>query len=327
MPLLDASGVSVFVGRHEAVRNISFQLERGTRLGVVGESGAGKTLTALATIGLLPEGTRATGAMSLDGQNLLQLSEPELCRVRGGIIGMIFQDPLSSLNPMMRIDRQIMEGARRHLGMGIAAARRRAIELLSAVQIADPEEASRKYPHQLSGGQRQRVMIAVAMASKPALLIADEPTTALDASARKGVLDVIKNLCETTGTSLMLITHDLSVVAYTCPYVMVMYGGLIVERGATHDVFSRPRHPYTSGLLDSMPRPLTTIPAARRRRFRVIPGSVPSLGAFPSGCPFRDRCNSANYRCAERPDLLGEHQEVRCWHPLDEHSRALRVKR
>ena len=311
--LLEVRDLRVSVGEVEAVHGVSFTLPHGRRTGLIGESGSGKTLTALAIMGLLPEGLTATGNVSYRSRDLLTLSEPELCRLRGDRLAMIFQEPLSALNPVMRVGDQVAEPLRIHRGASREEAKRRARELLERVQIPDVAEKMRAYPHQLSGGQRQRVMIAMAMACSPELVVADEPTTALDVTVQAQVLRLLNGLVEEEDATLLLITHDLAVVAEVCELVLVMYGGYVVEEGATEEVFDRPRHPYTAGLLDAIPPLDADLPD---RHLPAIAGTVPALGEFPAGCPFRNRCPRADQLCQEMPALSGGSHRVACWHPV-----------
>jgi peptide/nickel transport system ATP-binding protein len=312
-PALEVRGLRVSVGAVEAVHGVSFSMEPGRRTGLIGESGSGKTVTALAIMGLLPDGLSATGSVHYAGQDLLALSEEELCRLRGDRLAMVFQEPLTALNPVMRIGDQVAEPLRIHRGASPALARRRALELLERVQIPDAAGRMRTYPHQLSGGQRQRAMIAMAMACSPDLLLADEPTTALDVTVQAQVLGLLNRLVDEEGATLLLITHDLPVVAQVCEEVMVMYGGHLVEQGSVEEVFERPRHPYTRGLLDAIPPLDEELPD---RHLKAIAGTVPGLGDFPPGCPFRNRCPRADHVCAQMPPLAGEPHPVACWHPL-----------
>ena len=315
--MADALGVadlSVRVADVEAVRGVSFALEAGSRTGLIGESGSGKTLTALALMGLLPDGLRATGRVLYQGRDLLSLADDEFCELRGDRLAMIFQEPMTALNPVMRIGDQVAEPLMVHRHMGRQQALATAMRNLERVHIPDPEEKMRAYPHQLSGGQRQRAMIAMAMACSPDILIADEPTTALDVTVQAQILRLLDELVSEQGATLLLITHDLPVVASTCDHVLVMYGGKIVETGAVGQVFDRPRHPYTEALIDAIPPLDKELPD---RHLRAIPGSVPGLGLFPPGCPFRNRCPNADERCVEMPPLtrIGDHLAA-CWHPV-----------
>jgi peptide/nickel transport system ATP-binding protein len=312
MTLLEVDHLSVLIGEHAAVHDASFTIEDGRTLGLIGESGSGKTLTALAIMGLLPPDARASGSVSLRGQDLLGLGDDELCRVRGDRIAMIFQEPMTALNPVMRIGEQIAEAILIHRGGERDAALARARELLELVGIGDAGGRLRAYPHQLSGGQRQRVMIAIAMACEPDLLIADEPTTALDVTVQAQILTLTRRLLRERGTSMLLITHDLPVVAAMCDDVLVMYGGRIVEAGPTRAILDEPHHPYTRGLVDAIPR----FERSASRRLDSIAGTVPPLGGFPDGCVFRDRCARATDRCVTEPALEGDDRSVACWHPL-----------
>ena len=310
---LKVHDLSVAVGQVEAVHGVSFTLEQGRRTGLIGESGSGKTVTALAVMGLLPDGLSARGHVDYAGQDLLQMSEARLCRLRGDRLGMVFQEPMSALNPVMRVGHQVAEPLRLHRGLSRARAAEQALELLRRVQIPDPVEKMRAYPFQLSGGQRQRVMIAMAMACSPDLLIADEPTTALDVTVQAQILTLLNRLVDEEGATLLLITHDLPVVGQICDEVMVMYGGYLVEQGPRDDVFDRPRHPYTRGLIEAIPPLDEELPD---RRLRAIPGAVPGLGEFPAGCPFRNRCPRADRLCETMPLLTGDGHRVACWHPF-----------
>ncbi|MFZ0218199.1 MAG: ABC transporter ATP-binding protein [Candidatus Dormiibacterota bacterium] len=312
VPLLDVRNLTVSVGSVAAVREVTFSLAPGRRTGLIGESGSGKTLTALAVMGLLPDNLRAQGSVAFEGRSLLDLPERALARLRGNRIAMIFQEPLTALDPLQRIGDQIAEPLRIHRGLSRAAARDRARELLERVQLPDPTAQLRAYPHQLSGGQRQRAMIAMAVACGPDLIVADEPTTALDVTVQAGILALLGRLVDEEHASLLLITHDLPVVSETCDDVLVMYGGTIVEVGSAEEVFSRPRHPYTAGLLDAIP----PVDSSSSRRLAAIPGAVPGLGDFPSGCPFRTRCPRADAECTALPRRAEEVHSVACWHPL-----------
>jgi peptide/nickel transport system ATP-binding protein len=311
---LRVEDLRVRVGGVEAVRGVSFALEAGSRTGLIGESGSGKTLTALALMGLLPEGLSAAGGVLYGGRDLLALGEEDLGELRGDRLAMVFQEPMTALNPVMRIGDQVAEPLMIHRHMAQREAFAAATGMLERVHIADAPEKMRAYPHELSGGQRQRAMIAMAMACSPDILIADEPTTALDVTVQAQILRLLDELVDEHGATLLLITHDLPVVASTCDSVLVMYGGKIVEAGTISQVFDAPRHPYTRALLDAIPPLDQELPD---RHLRAIPGSVPGLGLFPPGCPFRNRCPNADEQCAEMPPLapLGDHL-VACWHPV-----------
>ena len=311
--LLDVRDLHVTVGEAEAVRGVHFQLQDGVRTGLIGESGSGKTLTALALLGLLPDGLHARGEVHYRGRDLLRSSDRELGGLRGDRLSMIFQEPLTALNPLMRIGDQVAEPLRVHRGLSRSDASERASTLLERVRLGGGKEILRAYPHQLSGGQRQRAMIAMAIACGPELVIADEPTTALDVTVQAEILQLLGSLVSQDGASLLLITHDLGVVSETCDDVLVMYGGHIVEAGPVDEVFGRPRHPYTLGLLDAVLPVDEEVPEAR---LHAIPGTVPALGAFPEGCPFRNRCSRASQRCAVMPRLVGDGHAAACWHPV-----------
>lgn len=278
-------------GITRAVEGISYQVHAGEMLGVVGESGCGKSVTAMAILRLLPGAptTHVTGAIRFRGEDLLQASEKRMQEIRGNAISMIFQDPMTSINPVLTIGEQIAEVLMLHQRMGRKAAWTRAVELLALVNIPDPQRRVKEYPHQFSGGMRQRAMIAIALACKPAVLIADEPTTALDVTIQAQIMELLDRLRRETGTAIVLITHDLGVVAESCDRVVVMYAGRKVEEAATQDLFARPSHPYTRGLLDAMPH-LDTPLTQPRTRLSEIPGMVPSLRTAAVGCRFAPRC-------------------------------------
>ena len=286
-------------GEVPVTRNISFTLAPGERLGVVGESGCGKSVTGLSLMRLLPASTaRVSGEVLLEGRNLLTLPERQMRRVRGSSIAMIFQEPMSALDPVFTIGHQIAEAYLCHFRASRAEARERAIAALDQVGIALPSRRHDEYPHQLSGGMRQRVMIAMALICRPRLLIADEPTTALDVTVQAQILKLLRDISEETGTALLFITHDLGVVAETCTRMLTMYAGEVVENAPVDDVLLRPRHPYTSGLLRSLPRL-----SERRAALPSIPGRVPSPGAMPPGCRFAPRCAHALAPC-EAPQVM-----------------------
>jgi oligopeptide/dipeptide ABC transporter ATP-binding protein len=312
--ILSVEDLTVRVGPLTAVNQVSFGLAAGQRTGLIGESGSGKTLTALAVMGLLPDGITAAGRVVFQGRDLLSMSEARLCELRGDRLAMVFQEPLSALNPVQRVGDQVGEPLRVHNNLGRRDARRAAEDLLGRVHLPRPAEVVRAYPHQLSGGQRQRATIAMAMACSPDLLIADEPTTALDVTVQAQILDLLGEMVDACRAALLLITHDLPVVSNVCEQVLVMYGGHLVEEGSTDAVFGHPRHPYTRALLDAIPS-LDHAPVGRK--LRAIPGSVPGLGQFPPGCPFRNRCPRADQRCEQMPPLAGLTHRVACWHPLE----------
>ncbi|MFI5395475.1 MAG: ABC transporter ATP-binding protein [Candidatus Binatia bacterium] len=291
-------------GEARAVDGVSFSVDPGRTLGLVGESGCGKTMTALSILRLAPATARVSGEILFDGRNLLTSSEAEMRQLRGNAIAMIFQEPMSSLNPVFTIGNQIAEAVRLHQGLNRRAAREKAIEMLRLVEMAEPERRVDEYPHQLSGGMRQRVMIAMALSCHPRLLIADEPTTALDVTIQAQILDLLASLQQRLGMALILVTHDLGIVAERADEVAIMYAGRIVERAPVEAIFARPRHPYTRGLLRSIPK----VGAAKARRLEAIPGMVPDLLDLPSGCHFRDRCPEAIARCAVIDPSLEELQ-------------------
>ena len=304
-------------GNVNAVRGVSFAIPPGGRMGLVGESGSGKSMTALALMGLLPMGWGTTGEVQHDGADLTRLSDKALSNKRGRTISMVFQDPLSSLNPVRRVGDQISWVIRRHMGIDKAEAQRQTIELMRQMNLPRPEQLVRAYPHEISGGQRQRIMIAMALACYPQLIIADEPTTALDVTVQKQVLRLLNSAVSERGSALLMITHDLPIIAAMCDTVAVMYAGRIVEMGPVSEVFRNPRHHYTRGLLDSQPT-MDNIALDGSSRLVSIPGMVPSLADLPSGCAFHPRCPAATDACrAAMPELYGETVKAACWHPVD----------
>jgi len=314
-PLLDVRDLRVRLatdrGPADALRGIALQIRRGETVGLIGESGCGKSMTALALMGLLPHGAELSGSIRLQGQELVGLDDAALCRLRGNRIGMVFQEPMTALNPLHTIGAQVAEPLRQHRGMGRAAARAEALRLLDRVQLPQAAQRLEAYPHQLSGGQRQRVMIAAALACGPDLLIADEPTTALDVTLQREILDLIAELVRDSGMALLLISHDLGVMAQRVQQVLVMYGGTVVERGPTREVFGRLAHPYSRGLFAARPR----LGVSRRQRLATIPGRVPELADLPAGCPFADRCGWVVAACREGLPALtavGEGHGARC---------------
>jgi len=298
-----------------AVRNLSFEVARGETLAIVGESGCGKSLTALSLLGLLPPtGHVAAGHIRLEGRDLVGLSEPYLRDLRGRRIAMIFQEPMTALNPVLTIGEQIVEAIREHEAVSAAVARRRALALLDRVRIPDAARRFDDHPHRLSGGMRQRVMIAIALACSPAVLVADEPTTALDVTIQAQILSLIDELKRDSGTAVVLITHDLGVVAEHADRVLVMYAGRKVEEGQTDDLLARPLHPYTRGLIAARPDPERFL-EGHRDRLTEIPGMVPPLWDMPTGCSFAPRCSFATAACAlGQPPLLpyGDDASVAC---------------
>jgi len=299
LPVLEVKGLTTVFrtrgGEIHAVNDVSFHVQRGELLGVVGESGSGKSVTMMSLIRLLPEPPAEIrkGEVVLDGRDLLRLDPEALRRVRGAKVGFVFQDPMTSLNPVFTIGNQIMEPLRQHLGMGRAAAAARAVELLELVGIPDARARLKAYPHQFSGGMRQRVMIAIALACNPDVLIADEPTTALDVTIQAQILELVKELRQKLGMAIIWITHDLGVIAGIADRVMVMYGGQVVEQAPVVELFGNPQHPYTRALLQTVPK----LTGARAARLKVIEGQPPILGAAPTACPFRDRCEQRHAAC------------------------------
>jgi peptide/nickel transport system ATP-binding protein len=322
-PLLQVRDLTVSFrtedGTVHAVDEVSFDARGGELLAVVGESGCGKSVMATALSGLLPASATVTGSVRLRGQELVGAPAAELRRARGRRIAYIFQEPMTSLNPVFTVGRQISEVLRLHEGMDRRAARTRAAELLDLVGIANPLERLRQYPHQLSGGLRQRVMIAMAVAGNPEVLVADEPTTALDVTVQAGILDVLRDLRDRLGAAVVLITHDLAVVADVADRVLVMYAGRVVERADIDDLFARPRHHYTVGLLGAVPTARTA--GGADHRLREIPGLVPVVEASEDLCTFAERCPAADDTCRSRRPPLGAADdtaaghEVACWHP------------
>jgi peptide/nickel transport system ATP-binding protein len=314
-PLLEVKNLRVEFptrrGTLLALDDISFSIDPGEVLGVVGESGAGKSLTGAAIIGLLePPGRIAGGEIRLEGRRIDNLPYDEMRRLRGRHIGAIFQDPLTSLNPLYTIGRQLTETIQTHLDVDAAEARRRAIALLQSTGIPAAEQRIDQYPHQFSGGMRQRVVIALALAAEPKLIVADEPTTALDVSIQAQIIALLKRLTKDHGASVMLVTHDMGVIAETCDRVAVMYAGRIAEIGPVHDVIHAPSHPYTVGLMGSIPAM-----DEERERLAQIEGAMPRLNAIPAGCAYNPRCPQVMERCRhERPDLLDAGAtRAACW--------------
>ena len=315
MSLLQVKNLVVeFPSRHGTLRaldDISFDIAPGEILGVVGESGAGKSLTGASIIGLLePPGRVANGQIVLEGQRIDHLSADQMRHIRGRKIGAIFQDPLTSLNPLYSIGKQLTETILAHLPVTPKEARQRAIDLLKDTGISAAEQRIDHYPHQFSGGMRQRVVIALALAAEPQLIVADEPTTALDVSIQAQIISLLKKVCKDRGAAVMLITHDMGVIAETCDRVAVMYAGRIAEIGPVHEVINHPAHPYTAGLMASIPDM-----ESDRERLNQIDGAMPRLNAIPQGCAFNPRCPQAFERCRqERPDLVNAGaNRAACW--------------
>ncbi|HQP46374.1 MAG TPA: ABC transporter ATP-binding protein [Flexilinea sp.] len=303
-----------------AVSDITFEINKGEIVGLVGESGCGKSVTSLSIIRLLNDtsGEITHGSVWFKGSNLLKLSDEEMRQIRGKEIAMIFQEPMTSLNPVLRIDNQLIEAIQLHTEYTKQEAREHALETLRSVGIPDPERVSRCYPHQLSGGMSQRVMIAMAMSCYPDLLIADEPTTALDVTIQAQILDLMQGIRNTRGTSILLITHDLGIVAETCSRVYVMYAGRIIEEAPVDILFSDPSHPYTQGLIASIPKL-----GLEAESLPFIPGSVPDITMMPGGCRFHPRCRYATEICSQKePELISinESQKCRCWLKTSEYS-------
>jgi len=323
-PVLEVDGLQTHFfapdGVVRAVDGVSYAVRNGETLGVVGESGCGKSVTALSILRLVadPPGRIVGGAIRLEGRNLLELSEPEMEQVRGNDISMIFQEPMTSLNPLLTVGRQISEAIRLHQGVSRRDALDHTVAALRRVHIPEPEHRLRAYPHQLSGGMRQRVMIAMALACNPKVLIADEPTTALDVTIQAQILDLMRELQDTLGTAIVLITHDMGVIAETADRVVVMYAGRKVEEAVVDDLFEHPGHPYTRGLLGSIPNlEVAARSNPRRTRLTEIKGVVPSLADLPAGCSFAPRCALATDECRAAYPPLREHrpgQLVACWH-------------
>ncbi|WP_159910727.1 ABC transporter ATP-binding protein [Pantoea sp. 18069] len=308
MALLEVSNLQLTLatprGPVTAVRDMDFALERGATLGIIGESGSGKSLTAMALMGLLPERAQLSGSIRFDGQELIGLPESERCALRGNRIAMVFQEPMTALNPLHSIGRQVAEPLRRHRGLDAAQARRRALALLDRVGIANAARRFDAYPHAFSGGQRQRVTIAMALACEPDLLIADEPTTALDVTIQQQILDLISDLVDERQMALILISHDLGVVSQNVDQLLVMYGGSVVESGTTEAIFGHLGHPYTRGLLAARPQ-IAAHGMVTHRRLPTIAGSVPELADMPPGCPFAGRCPHTMDLCSQqRPPAI-----------------------
>jgi oligopeptide/dipeptide ABC transporter ATP-binding protein len=315
--LLEIRDLVVRFGGAAAVDGISLSLAPGETLGIVGESGCGKTVTARAIMGLLPRNATYEGSVRYQEKELIGAGESERRSVRGAQIAMIFQEPMTSLNPVLTVGYQIAEGVLAHRKMGKKEARSVALEMLRKVGIPGAERRIDEYPHQLSGGMRQRVMIAMALAMGPRVLLADEPTTALDVTVQAQILELIARLRAENGMAVVMITHDLAVVAESCDRVMVMYAGKMVEEGPVARVFAAPLHPYTRGLLRSIPG------GERKKRLAAIPGVVPSSGMFPPGCRFHPRCSRAEARCASEAPLLLDHEtdrKVACFFPGEDHA-------
>jgi peptide/nickel transport system ATP-binding protein len=313
-PLLEVTGLSVaFTGHKETVTvvdHVSFSVQAGQTLGIVGESGSGKTVSSLALVGLLPRNATVTGSARFDGRELVGMSPRQLRNVRGNEISVIFQEPMTSLDPSFTVGNQLMEAYRNHNGGSKSAARERATEMLRLVGIPEPQKRLGEYPHSFSGGMRQRVMIALALICSPRLLIADEPTTALDVTIQSQILELLRELQDEFGMAIIFVTHDLGVVASVCDEVSVMYAGQVVEQAPIDDFFAAPQHPYSRGLLDSMPQSV-----AKGERLRMIAGTVPLPSRFPAGCRFSPRCPHVVEDCTTAPpdlERLEDGRRVRC---------------
>jgi peptide/nickel transport system ATP-binding protein len=312
-PMLAIEGLAIEIDGNRIVDGVSLGVETGRILAIVGESGCGKSLTALSVLGLLPGAARvAGGSIRLGGRELTGLSEAELSQVRGNDAAIIFQEPVASLNPLMRVGEQVEEALLLHRGLSRAAAREEAIAIMARVGIPDPARRARQYPFELSGGMCQRIMIASALICRPSLLIADEPTTALDVTIQAQILDLMRRLRDEVGSAVVLITHDMGVVADLADDVCVMYGGRIVESGPVDAIFAAPSHPYTRLLLGTIPK----LDGARKTVLRTIEGMVPPAGAWPEGCRFRTRCPLADEACVEVPPAVavGTYHRAACWH-------------
>ena len=322
MSLIEVKNLSLALetpqGKLDLIQHVEFSLDPGEKLGIVGESGCGKSLTALAIMALLPRTISVQGDIQFQGESLVEMPEKRMQEIRGNRIAMIFQEPMNSLNPVQTIGSQIAEGLRWHYGLNKSDAADKTRLVMDRVGLPVSRISLKLYPHQLSGGQRQRVMIALAIACEPDLLIADEPTTALDVTVQETILELINDIAETSGMGLILISHDLGVIAQTTEQVMVMYAGNTVESGTTPDIFADMRHPYTYGLFASMPKPKSE-ESDERSTLYSIPGQVPGPGARLLGCPFIERCFKAKEDCRQHKpplQLLTHEHKVACYHPL-----------
>jgi peptide/nickel transport system ATP-binding protein len=322
--VLTVRDLGVSVNDQPLVEDVGFTIRRGERVGLIGESGSGKSLTALSILGLLPEGLEASGSVRLAGveHDLVGADERRMSRVRGKDVAMVFQEPMTALNPTMKVGAQVAESLTVHGTLPNKDAAQAAVELLAQVGLPDPAAAAEAYPHQFSGGQRQRIVLALALANDPALLVCDEPTTALDVTVQAMVLDLIVRGVQDRSSAMLFITHDLAVVATACERVLVMYGGRVVEAGPVEQVFTRPRHRYTEGLIGASD--LTRVD--ERGRLGTVPGSVPAAGQFPAGCVFRNRCAHATQECAERPpwSVTGADAGFACFHPAPDREESHR---
>ena len=320
-------GLNTSRGPADALRGVTFSVQRGETVGLIGESGCGKSMTALAVMGLLPPTARVSGSIQFDDQELVGATDAALCQLRGNRVGMIFQEPMTALNPLHTVGAQVAEPLRQHRGMGKSASRAEALRLLERVHLPQAAQRLDAYPHQLSGGQRQRVMIAAALACGPDLLIADEPTTALDATIQGEILELLAELVNDSGMALLLISHDLGVMAQSVQRVMVMYGGMVVESGPTASVFERLAHPYTRGLFGARPRLGAASFNGVKPRLVTIAGRVPELVDLPVGCGFADRCDRVVAACREAMPAeisVAPAHEVRCIKPHGSFPQGLR---
>lgn len=316
--MLEIDDLKISIGRHQIVSIERLSIPAGRRLGLVGESGSGKTMTAMSIIGLLPREAVVTGSIEFQGIEMVNRSERDLSKFRGSEIGTIFQDPLRALNPTMRVGKQIGEALRLHDTVPKNKVKQRTVELLGQVQLPAPETIARRYPHQLSGGQRQRVLIAMAIACNPKLLLADEPTTALDVTVQKEILELLEDLSTERGMAVLFVSHDLGVIQAISDHVAVLYGGCLVETGPTDQIVGSPRHRYTEALISVNPGYPEDIAASLDRPLVTIKGSVPPLGAFLPGCRFRGRCPHEVDKCSDQPPVTvasAEHT-FRCWNPV-----------
>ena len=309
--VLKVDGLSAGYGALRVIHDLDLVINPGERVGIVGESGCGKSVTAMSLLRLVGATGRIGGSIRFDGDDVLAMSDDEIRQLRGNRVSMVFQDPMTSLNPVLRIGRQLDDVLRAHGSLDRAERRARSLELLRSVGIPEAERRLDDYPHQFSGGMRQRVMIAMALANRPALIVADEPTTALDVTVQAQILDLMRGLNQSLGTSIVLISHDLRVVSELCSRILVFYAGRIVEEGATDAVFGDPQHPYTRALLRSVPQ----AEAGERKPLAVIRGMPPSLAPPPKGCAFAPRCDSRFERCTEDPQLvaIGNDRRAACW--------------
>lgn len=317
--ILQIRNLSISLKGHEVVSIDHLDLAAGQRLGIVGESGSGKTITAMSIVGLAPPSGQVKGSILLDGMETVGMTDKQLAVTRRGKVGVIFQDPQRALNPMMRVGKQVGEAIRLHNRQPRARIRDRVVELLEQVRLPDPAHLARRYPHQLSGGQRQRVMIAMAIACRPKLLIADEPTTALDATVQQGILELINDLSAQQGMALLFVSHDLGVVRSVSEHMAVLYGGQLMEIGPADDVVTNSRHRYTEALIASNPGRVRVKPGESLvgQRFKPIEGNVPPIGSFPEGCRFRGRCAHELAACSEEPSLtfVASGHAFKCWNP------------